>query len=375
MSRAAPSTVASTVTNCTDDNVAGTLRNAVVAAANNEVIDVSACSSITLTRGEIASFSSVTIAGPSSGATTTIDANHASRVFELTGNAAYGYLTLSGLTVTGGHVVGNGSPATGGCILGEHVALHRTVVTGCIATTDNSSAYGGAIQASFVTMEDSRIEKSGAYTHASGNQAKGGAVFSLKEFHCVSSTVSGNTSYAPPGNSADGGGVSAFRIATLDGCTIDSNSARNSAGIQHIGFDNTQTMTITNSTVSGNTATNNFGGIYSGQLLTITNSTITNNRAVYCGGAFVAASADVNSSIIAGNVSDNSQCVDLLAQAPVTGAHNLVSVANGTFAGGHDRGESLAHVACRPRRADAHPWAVARQSGDRRGQQRPQPGY
>lgn len=315
--------IAATVTNCTDDDAVGTLRNSVLAATNNEVIDVSGCASITLTQGEIAPTVSVTIAGPPTGATTTIDANHLSRAFRADGGSGYDDMTFSGLTITGGRVAGSGI-AYGGCILGVSVTLQRTVVTDCIAKSDDYLAVGGAVDANFVSMQGSRIENSGAYAYGQ-SQAQGGGVFASNEFHCESSTVSGNTAYASL-TSGQGGGLLAFRTVTLDGCTFDSNTARNGGGILHIGFDNTQTMTITNSTVSGNTATNGNGGVYSGQLLTITNSTIANNHASYCGGVYSQAPIDTHSSIIAGNLSDDSDCVDLTSASAVSGANNLVSV-------------------------------------------------
>jgi len=82
-----------------------------------------------------------------------------------------------------------------------------------------------------------------------------------------------------------GGGVSNSGILTVTYSTISGNSAGNGGGI----FNNFgATLTITNSTISGNSATGTGGGggiiNHEGGTLTITKSTISGNRSSYGGG-------------------------------------------------------------------------------------------
>jgi uncharacterized repeat protein (TIGR01451 family) len=85
-----------------------------------------------------------------------------------------------------------------------------------------------------------------------------------------------------PGAGNDGGGVAnSTGPLTLTNVTISGNTARDGAGI----YNNSGTVTLTNVTVSGNTATRNGGGIYtnSGSVALI-NVTVSGNSAVTSGG-------------------------------------------------------------------------------------------
>jgi len=86
-------------------------------------------------------------------------------------------------------------------------------------------------------------------------------------------------------NSFNGGGIENFAgIITITNCTISGNTAENVGGgiCNHSG-----SITIIDSTISGNSADNKGGGIYNDEgNITITNSTITNNFAYYGGGIY-----------------------------------------------------------------------------------------
>jgi len=85
------------------------------------------------------------------------------------------------------------------------------------------------------------------------------------------------------GNSAGlGGGMFNGGPLTIGSTTISDNSAANGGGIYNSGGG---TTTITNSTVSGNTASFG-GGIFNIGMLAITNSTLSNNSASLGGGVF-----------------------------------------------------------------------------------------
>src|SRR5438046_3899597 len=85
------------------------------------------------------------------------------------------------------------------------------------------------------------------------------------------------------GNSAGlGGGMFNGGPLTIGSTTISDNSAANGGGIYNSGGG---TTTITNSTVSGNTAGSG-GGIFNIRMLAITSSTLSNNSASLGGGVF-----------------------------------------------------------------------------------------
>ncbi|MCZ8223651.1 MAG: right-handed parallel beta-helix repeat-containing protein, partial [Microcystis sp. LE19-84.1B] len=87
----------------------------------------------------------------------------------------------------------------------------------------------------------------------------------------TNSTISGNTA-------TYGGGIYNDGTLTLTNSTISGNTG---GGIHNWGRG---ILTLTNSTITGNTATNFGGGIENDGTLTLTNSTITGNTATYSGG-------------------------------------------------------------------------------------------
>ena len=97
----------------TTDNAAGSLRQAVLAAASGDTIIFDPSldeQTITLTSGEILVNTSVTISGPGADLLT-ISGNNARRVFHFNGGAS----SISGLTIANGHVAGgNGVTGNGG---------------------------------------------------------------------------------------------------------------------------------------------------------------------------------------------------------------------------------------------------------------------
>jgi predicted outer membrane repeat protein len=89
--------------------------------------------------------------------------------------------------------------------------------------------------------------------------------------------VSGNTS------AYEGGGISITGALTVTNSTVSGNSVRNGNGG---GIYLAGTLTVTNSTVSGNTAGHSGGGVYGyGGTLTLTNSTVSGNSAEFRAGA------------------------------------------------------------------------------------------
>jgi CSLREA domain-containing protein len=123
----------------------------------------------------------------------------------------------------------------------------------------------------------------------------GGAIFNRENLTVSASTISGNSA------GTSGGGIVNYKgTLTVTTSTISGNLASFSGG----GIDNDNgTLTVTTSTISGNSATGNGGGIvnYNGTL-TVTTSTISGNSANGGGGIFhYGGGLTVTDSTISGN--------------------------------------------------------------------------
>ena len=108
-----------------------------------------------------------------------------------------------------------------------------------------------------------------------GRAADGGAIASRENLTITDSTISGNTADFGGGISNSGSGT-----ATVMGSTI----ADNSTGYHGGGIWNDGTTTITDSTISGNSATAFGGGIYNSGTVTVTSSAIGNSAGNSGGG-------------------------------------------------------------------------------------------
>ncbi|HXU38061.1 MAG TPA: HYR domain-containing protein [Blastocatellia bacterium] len=108
--------------------------------------------------------------------------------------------------------------------------------------------------------------------------AEGAGISNLGTLTLSNVVLSGNSTTG----SAGGGGIfnNGFAMLTITNCTLSGNSAAFGGGIENLG-----TLTITSSTLSGNSARADGGGILNnGGTLTITNSTLSGNTAQQQGG-------------------------------------------------------------------------------------------
>ena len=108
-------------------------------------------------------------------------------------------------------------------------------------------------------------------THENGNSGRGIYIYSGGYLNINYCTISGNTA------DDSGGGICNYGTLTITGTTISSNSAGYGGGIYNNG-----TLTIIGTTISGNTANYAGGGIYNifySGTLTITGSTVSGNLA------------------------------------------------------------------------------------------------
>ena len=267
------------------------------------------------------------------------------RVFTVNNNST---VTMRGFAVRQGSAGGNGGGGIG--VVGSALTLDRMIIT------DNTANFGGGIYAAGIagvgslTITNSTI---------AGNN--GGGIFStvalilnnvyLRNNHLSSATlniaggglysgsangstitncvISGNTiSSSVTGLNKGGSGVYFDRgINYISGTTIFDNSATNGNG-GGLSVQNSATLTLVNSTVSGNAADNG-GGLLIESLATatLTNLTIARNTAATSGGGIfhvapqtnsvieksnflLAESLDINNTIVADNTAPVNSDID-----------------------------------------------------------------
>jgi len=367
-----------TVTNCSDANV-GSLRSAVAAAASSGdtvVFDMvqMACSTITLTSGQIViGAEQITLQGPGAGLLT-ISGGNASRVFLDSPAGPLDYnrkLTINDLTIADGsaqYSVASGL-VFGGCISSSgDVTLSGSVVKQCSVRNSDSTgeAVGGAVSATTLHLQYSTI--SGSYAEA--NAALGGGAYVRGAIDVRFSTISGNetkTSHTPEspgvgggiaslggtsgnvqivssaivGNSADfGGGLylgnnSGSRNIRVDHSTLSGNIAYVvGGGMRMYDSASNATATIVDSTISGNYSAFVTGGVANtGAALTISNSTVAFNHAhtATTPGGSVAVGlyttlATLQSSIIAKNSAGAEADMSSPGGSTMLGSGNLIMV-------------------------------------------------
>ena len=213
-----PAIVAIHVTNGNDDGP-GSLRAAIRDADPSTRIDFTFTGVVSLTSDELLVDKDLTIVGPGSAMLTISRDLNSSATFRILEVSADANVNLSGITLSDGHP----TEAPGGAILNNGM----------------------------LTLEGVRIANNSPYTNG---------------FLIPSIVDAGGC------DNSDGAEM------TLTNCSVDGNGCNGSGG----GILNSGTLTVTNSTISGNTAGYG-GGIYSTGTLTMTNSTITGNATITTG--------------------------------------------------------------------------------------------
>ncbi len=376
------------VTSCSDDADPGTLRNVIAGAGEGDTIDMSAltCSTITLTAGEIDisvlgdhPINDLTLVGPGRDLLT-IDANGARFLAHGAFQVGLGQLALRDLTIANG----NYTHGLASCIDSSgDVTLTRVTIEDCHASNGGPLTFGGAVSVSGdLAMIESTI--SGSSSSAAGdNVAIGGGAYVSGDLSLVDSTISGNTvtsvigddgptyltagggayvrgdlsatrstisgnsaTATGTGEQAIGGGIFVRKDSVILDSTIDTNTTDGRGGglfksVFSVYGDPGSTLTVRNSTISGNSAASG-AGISSARPLTLANSTVTQNTASAGGGGVLFAldgfdnlTFTLQSSIVAGNAAGTGASLpaDLAATGTlnVSGADNLI-VAAGALA-------------------------------------------
>lgn len=329
-----------TVTN-TNDSGAGSLRQAIEdanadTAADTIVFQAGVTGTITLTTGQLEITESVTITGPGA-ANLTVSGNNASRVFYMYNGSTDIAVEISGLTIANGYanigaglvnfyadlvldsVVIRDNTATndGGGLWMDGFTVDATIrnsqITGNTAGDDGGGIYvedtGGPL-----LIEDSVI---------SGNTAAqdGGGIYFYDPDDSITiarTTISGNTAEgnlgrAPGGTAAygSGGGIYTYDTdggtVTMADSTLSGNTAGRGGGAYFYGPDDP--VDIVGSTVSGNTAQSGDGGglnFYNLYSVNVRHSTIVDNAANGEGGGIYAYEGiGIDHSIVANNTSSD----------------------------------------------------------------------
>jgi len=217
----------------------------------------------------------------------TIDAAGASRVMLIDDGSAVTMktVTLSGLTVTGGYIAGNG----GGLNNSESLTLSEVTVEGNRAVYIDHCGGGGIFNTG-----DLRIIKS----TVSDNSVDygGGGIINYGTLHIAESTISNNRvvlngSYA-------GGGLADNGESYIINSIFEGNTSLLDGGAI---LSRGSTLTVVNSVIVGNSASTG-GGIHSTSgSVTLTNVTVSGNSADYGGGIYNTGTLTLNNTIVALN--------------------------------------------------------------------------
>ena len=205
-------------------------------------------------------------------------------------------------TMSDGSISGNTVTQSGGGVFvqdGTFTMEGSAVIQGNKATSTNSHACGGGVYVNggnFTMSGEATIQENNASTTDTNSAAGGGGVYVNGGTFTLTGTakIQGNTTSTGSGSPPSGGGgvfVIAGGTFTMSGGTIGSSTDANKAdlgGGVYVGV-NTDTsekgsFTMSGGTITGNTATQNGGGVYvaggtftvSGSSLTITGNTAHN---------------------------------------------------------------------------------------------------
>jgi hypothetical protein len=338
-----PAYAASITVTTTNDSGPGSLRQALAIANDGDTIMFAVTGSIVLTNGELVVDKSITISGPGADKLG-VDGNASSRVFHIASGKT---VSINDLTITNGTASGNRPADQGGGIYNDHAAL---AINNCTITSNqagfgggvyndaSSSGYASLTISSSVLTGNSAQFGGATYNDGfdggnatltvhngtfNGNSADfGGCIFNDSFAGSASlalsdSTFSGNSAHntggciyndmvkgygtqaldnsSLSGNSAGSNGGSIYSSHglsfTLDNCAVSGNSAQQwGGGIFNDGSQNGAAwLTISNSTLNGNSAATGGGIFNDGEQqgdthLQISNSTVSENTATYGGG-------------------------------------------------------------------------------------------
>ncbi len=302
------------------DSGAGSLRQAILdangAAGDDEIVFQSGLNgTIALTSGQMMISETVVITG-NGAANSIIDAQEASRIFEISSGA----VSLDGFTLQNGQTTANNvnyadNTNNGGAIKSMSsgtLTISGTTLSG--NATLGGGAHGGAIFSDTGAIVLNESVLSGNRT--TGDGAYGGGLFCRSgEVTITRSSLSGNLT---EGASSDGGAIFiANGAVSINQSTLSANSTMDAFADGGAVFARNNSIVLSQSTISGNSVQGNGsqgGAIFSGYgSVTASQSTLTLNSSTQSvGGGIVSNSGSISirNSIVAGNT-DNGTAPDV----------------------------------------------------------------
>ncbi len=306
--------------NCTSPGDAcQTIAAAVDKAADDDTIQIAAG---TYVEHDIEIFKRLTLIGDGAGSTI-LDGNQAGRVLRTGAETTVSGVTIqNGATITessdifvegGGAILNNGDLTIQDSVIQNNSALGlggaiftlsgALVIENSEIISNTADGNGGAIygylSAGTISVTDSLLANNTAVS------LYGGAVDTTNDVYLNHVIIDGNSS------TSFGGGLNINATAIVENSLFTGNESSSGAAL----FSQSGAITLTNVTVSENTASNNQGGIYgSGPAVSffIQNSTIANNHRTNTGGTGYNglmigndASAQIVNTIFAGNDGQN----------------------------------------------------------------------
>ena len=286
-----------------NDAGAGSLRQAVLdananAGADTITFDPSLAGTITLTTGQIDITDTVTITGPGA-AVLEVSGNDASRIFDIATSGTD--VTISGLSfVHGSSPAWNGRWSDWGATGGAIRVVSAGITLDQVTMSDNATTrLGGGLgtkNASSVTVTDSTFTSNTAASGGGGLSFYGGGAVSLDRVTVSGNTTTGVNAGTPTAYNYGGGGVrlAGTSSTTITDSTFSSNAVVNAAGQNGIGGGVyvgawSGPALIEGVTIESNTNNASGSGFASFGSVTIANSTITGNSNTSPSGTYGAA--------------------------------------------------------------------------------------
>jgi hypothetical protein len=230
------------------------------------------------------------------------------------------------ITLTSGELVVNSASTAGTLTITNTTGASNLLISGNNTSRVFFVDSGGNLTINGVTIT---YGNGTGTTNSSFNNVGGGIANFGGTMTLTNSTVSGNTANNGGGIFNDFGGT-----VTLTNSAVSGNTAAFGGGIYN---DVSSTMTLTNSTVSGNTANNggifNFGGTLNLTSVTVTNNRATNTNCTTCAGGinnFNSGIANLNNTIVAGNFNANAGSPDFFGAISSTSSFNIIGNGLGT---------------------------------------------
>ena len=272
-----------TVTNGNDSGP-GSLRQALAQANDGDTINFDpSVNIVTLTTAELVITKSITIsASPQMVTVQRAPQAPQFRIFHVMPGHS---VEINGLTISGAHITGD----NGGGILNDNSTLtiaHCTVNGNAIVSVSSNNFGGGIHNSGTMTLDQVIVNNNNAVWGGQGSGVpSGGGISNTGTMTIIAGTVQSNFGFW------SAGGIYNTGMLTITGSMIVNNQTGNPGhfGAYGGGIVNGGTMTIQDSTISGNTALGGDlqggeGGGISGNNNTIINSTITGNSALRGGG-------------------------------------------------------------------------------------------